>query len=62
MEEFVFTSILALIFAISTAVLGAYGLWGKYRNLSYTIFTALQDGKLTPEEIQEIIKAWQESK
>lgn len=62
MEEYIFTSVLALIFAISTAILGAYGVWGKYRNLSYTIYNALQDGKLTPEEIQEIIKAWQESK
>lgn len=62
MEEYVFSSILALLFAISTAILGAYGVWGKYRNLAFTIYTALQDGKITQEEIEEIIKAYKESK
>lgn len=62
MDEYIFTSILALLFAISTAILGAYGVWGKYRNLAYTIYTALQDQRLTEEEIQEIIKAYKESK
>lgn len=62
MDEYVFTSILALLFALSTAILGAYGIWGKYRNLSYTVFRALEDGKITKEEIQDIFKAIEDLK
>lgn len=62
MDEYIFTSILALLFAVSTAILGAYGVWGKYRDLSYTIFEALQDGRITKEEIQDIFKAIEDLK
>ena len=62
MEEYIFTSILAFIFCISTAILGAYGLWGKYRDISFTIFNARQDGKITKEELQDIIKAFEDLK
>ena len=62
MDEYVFTSILALIFCVSTAILGAYGMGGKYRDISFTIFNALQDGRITKEELQDIIKAFEDLK
>lgn len=62
MDEAIFTSLLAIIFAISTGVLYYTGHYDKYGKLAATIYKALMDSKITQEEIELIIQSYKESK
>lgn len=62
MEEYVITSIASIIFGIICGIIGYKGYWGKYGNLAQTIYNALSDGSITEEEIEEIKKAWNDTK
>lgn len=61
MEAYIITSITTFLFAIATFVLGYLNL-GKYQNLANVIYNALKDGKLTSQEVQDIIEAYKATK
>lgn len=62
MEEFIITSISTIIFLITTLILGYKGYYDKYKGLTFTIYKALMDGRITEEEIEDIKKAYNDTK
>lgn len=62
MEEYIITSISTIIFLITTVILGYKGYYDKYKGLAFTIYKALMDGRITEEEIEDIKKAYLDTK
>lgn len=54
--------ILNIAFAIIIAVFGYNGYYSKYKTLLNTIYNALKDGKITEQEIHEILIAYEDTK
>lgn len=62
MEPYIYSSLLALIFAISTAILGYKGYYNRYEKLLNAVFIALKDGKISQDDVKDVITAYNDCK